>query len=424
MEINTNQNKKTSKIKKIIIALLFTAIGFQLGIYSTQNSQIIADLAKEEVVFLGKLTGKYSSPGKGILANDVNFNLFWEVWDRLKEDYVDREELSDKELFYGAIRGMVTAAGDPYTSYMDPKLTQDFENDLEGKFEGIGAEISIRKDILTIVAPLDDSPAQKAGVKAGDMIISIDGESTLGMTIDEAVRKIRGPKGEIVTLTIAREGLHELKDIEIIRNVIVLKSVKTEVLENNIFLIELSNFNGETKNAFEKAIKEILVKNPRGIILDLRNNPGGYLETSVDIASEWVNNGVIVSEQDNSGAKIDYTAKGRAKLADYPTVVLVNGGSASASEIVAGALKYHEKAIIVGEKTFGKGSVQALRSFSDGSSLKVTIAKWLTPDGISIKDNGIEPDIEIEYTLEDFEADRDPQMEKAIEILEGEESEN
>lgn len=417
MENSSNQENKPSRIKKIVLVILFIAIGFQLGIYSTQNSRIIAELAKKEVVYLGKLTGKYSSPEKGVLAKDIHFSLFWEVWDKLKKDYVDGEKLSDKELFYGAIKGMVGAAGDPYTSYMDPKLTQDFENDLEGKFEGIGAEIGIRKEILTIIAPLEDSPAQKAGLKAGDMVISINGESTAGMNIDEAVKKIRGPKGEKVILTIAREGLYELKDIEIIRDTIIIKSVKTKSLEDDIMLIELFNFNDETKEAFNKAINETLTMNPAGIILDLRNNPGGYLETSIEIASEWVKEGIVVSELDNKGEKIDYEAKGRSAFKNYPTVVLVNGGSASASEIVAGALKYHNKAVIVGEKTFGKGSVQALRSFSDGSSLKVTIAKWLTPDGVSINDEGIEPDIEVEYSWEDFEAGNDPQMEKAIEIL-------
>ncbi len=421
MEININTEEKSSKtkkiVKKILIVVILLALGFQLGIYTTQNSRILADLAKEEVVYLGKLTGKYSSPQKDLLAQDIDFRLFWEVWDELKQDYVDSEELSDKELFYGAIKGMVAAAGDPYTSYMDPKISQDFEDDLKGKFEGIGAEISIKNDILTIVAPLDDSPAKKAGLKAGDYIISIDGESTAGITIDEAVNKIRGPKGEPVTLTIARDGLNELKDIKIIRDVIIVKSVKTKLREDNIFIIEISNFNGDTEALFNQAVLEVLSKNPKGIIVDLRNNPGGYLDTSIELASEWIEDGIVVSEVDSGGNKTDYEARGRARLKDYPTVLLVNEGSASASEILSGALKYYKKATVVGKKTFGKGSVQALKSFSDGSSLKVTIAKWLTPDGVSINDNGIEPDIDIDYTLDDFEAGVDPQIDKAVEIL-------
>lgn len=415
MEKQKSKFKKTTK--NLVWILVFILFGFQIGIYSAQKNEVVKDLAKDEVVYLGKLTGKYSEANKDILTQDVDFKLFWEVWDELKKEYVDSGELNDKELFYGAIRGMVAAAGDPYTTYMDPKITQEFNDDLEGKFEGIGAEISIKDDVLTVVSPLEGSPAENAGLKAGDKIISIDDETTTGLSIDEAVKKIRGPKGEKVTLKIAREGLDEFKNIEIIRDVIVIKSIKTEYRDDGIFVVEILNFNGDTMELFDKAIREILAKNPKGIILDLRNNPGGLLDTSIEIASEWIEDGVVVSEADSQGEKSDFYARGRARLKDYKTVVLVNEGSASASEIVAGALKSHNKAIIIGKTTFGKGSVQTLSDFSDGSSLKVTIAKWLTPDGISISEEGISPDEEVDYTLEDYEADIDPQMDRAVEII-------
>jgi len=414
-----------------VLVLILMVVCFGSGMYITQKSEIVKELAKKEVVYLGKLTGKYSQAKQGVLIQDVDFSLFWDVWDTIKRDYVDRDKINEKEMFYGAIRGMVSALGDPYTVFMDPKMAQDFENDLAGTFEGIGAEIGIRDEILTIIAPLEGTPAEKAGLRAGDKVYAIDGESTAGITIDEAVNKIRGPKDSQVTLTIFQNGLDGVQDIVITRGVIVIKSIESEVKtvkndndspdsgqkDEDIYIIRISNFNDDTLSLFNKVVGDILIEDPDGVILDLRNNPGGYLDTAIELASEWIEEGIIVAEQFSETKKNEYLARGRARLKDYPTVVLVNQGSASASEIVAGALRDYEKATIVGKKTFGKGSVQSLKEFGDGSSAKITVAKWLTPNGSCINDEGIIPDVEVDYTLEDHEAGKDPQMDKALEIL-------
>jgi len=415
-----NQKKKSKIFKQIaitILVLILVIISFGAGMYITQRNEVVKELASQEVVFLGNVLGKYSLAPEGKLTQDVNFDLFWEVWDILKKEYVDCNKLNEKEMFYGALHGLVASLGDPYTVFMNPKIAQEFENDLAGTFEGIGAEIGIRNDILTIIAPLDGMPAEKAGLRAGDRVYAINGESTAGITIDEAVNKIRGPKGTQVTLTISRDGLEKAEDITITRNVIVVKSVRTELRDDNIFVVKITNFNDDTRDLFNKAVQEIITQDPAGIILDLRNNPGGYLDTAIEVASEWIEDGVVVTEKFNEEKKNDYLARGRARLKDYRTVVLVNQGSASASEIVAGALQDYNKAIIVGKQTFGKGSVQTLEELRDGSSVKITVARWLTPDGNCISEKGITPDEEVDLTIEDYNNNKDPQMEKAIEIL-------
>ena len=428
--VENRRNKWLKRIALAVLILILMAASFGGGLYISQKSEVLKKLAEKEVVYLGNLIGKYGGGRDDIFKQDVNFNLFWEVWDTLEKEYVDKDKLNDKEMFYGALNGLVASLGDPYTVFMDPKLSREFADDLSGIFEGIGAEIGIRKEVLTIIAPLEGTPAAKAGLVSGDKIYAINGESSAGMTIDEAVSKIRGPKGTDVTLTVFKEGSDAAKDVVITRGVIIVKSIKTEMVssagvgesqeekkDNDIFVLKISNFNNDTLDLFNKAVGEILAKNPKGIILDLRNNPGGYLDTAIELASEWGDNGVIVTEKFSEEKKNEYLSRGRARLKDYPTVVLVNGGSASASEILAGALRDYKKATIVGEQTFGKGSVQTLREFGDGSSIKITVAKWLTPNDDSINDAGIKPDIEIEMTPEDYEEDKDPQMDKAIEIL-------
>jgi len=264
---------------------------------------------------------------------------------------------------------------------------------------------------------LPETPADKAGIKSGDKIYEINGESTMGISVDEAVSKIRGPKGSEVILTIFRDDFNEPQEITITRDTIEINSVKTELLEHNILLISLSSFSDDTLNLFNLAVKEAEDKKVAGIILDLRNNPGGYLDTAVEVASEWVESGPVVIEKFDEDNEENYLARGIARLSNYETVVLVNGGSASASEIVAGALQDYSLGTIVGTQTFGKGSVQTLNPFSDGSALKVTVAKWLTPQGSYITDIGITPDEVLEYSLEDFENEIDPQLNKAISII-------
>lgn len=419
--INENEPKKKiwKKISIGFIVLILLAASFGAGGYFSQKNEVLKGLAKKEVVYLGKLTGKYSSAGSGKLSQDVDFDLYWKVWDLLHEEYVDRDKLNEKELFYGSLKGLVAAAGDPYTVFMDPKIFEEFSNDLAGTFEGIGAEIGLKDEIITIVAPLPEMPAEKAGLKAGDKIYSIDSLSTAGMSVDEAVAKIRGEKGTEVTLSIFREGFSETKDYKLKRDKIVVKSVRTEAREDGIFVIRVSNFNDDTEGLFNEAVTSALSKNPKGVILDLRNNPGGYLETAIEMASEWVEDGVVVTEKFSEEKKNEYLSRGRARLKDFPAVALVNQGSASASEIVSGALQDTGEAIVIGKQTFGKGSVQTLEDLPDGSSVKITVAKWLTPKGNNITEKGITPDVLIDLTPEDFDKGKDPQMDMAVSILTG-----
>ncbi len=397
--------------------LVLMLLAFSAGLYVSGKNEAIDAVAKKEQEYLGKVLGTYSQ-ARPELSKDIDFKLFWETWDELKNSYIDGESLEDKKLFYGALKGMVAATGDPYTVFMEPVVAQEFDNDLAGTFEGIGAEIGMKNDMITVVAPLPDMPAEKAGVMAGDKILAIDATSTVGMSVDQAVSRIRGTKGTEVTLNIFRKGVEKPFDIKITRGTIIVKSVKTEKLDDDIALIQVTNFNNDTEALFAEAVRETVASNPKGIVLDLRNNPGGYLETAIEMASEWIEDGVIVTEKFADESKnIEHLARGRARLSKIPTVVLVNQGSASASEIVSGALQDTGKAIILGEKTFGKGSVQTVSKLEDGSSIKLTIAKWLTPKGRSINELGIEPDLTIGLSNDDYQNDRDPQKDAAIELI-------
>ncbi len=399
---------KTFRPVWLIFSLFAVGLAFAAGLHWNDDR---FQTASTDAVFQGKLNNK---PGAITRGNDIDFALFWNVWDTLKKEYVDSGVLTDKKLFYGALRGLVASTGDPYTVFMNPEEATDFEEDLSGTFEGIGAEIGIRNNDLIIIAPLEDMPAMKAGVRAGDRIYAIDGKTAVNLSVEEAVKKIRGAKGTTVTLTLVREKVDKPIEVAIKRDTVVVKSVKTTWNEKDkVFIIKVYNFNNDTKELFNQAVAEALTKKPAGLILDLRNNPGGYLDTAVAMASKWVNKGTIVSEQFGNGEKIDHDALGSSPLADMPTAILVNQGSASASEIVAGALKDYGKAVLIGEKTFGKGSVQILRQLEDGSVVKVTTAKWLTPKGSSIHEKGIQPDIVVERTTEDREKEKDPQYERA-----------
>jgi len=403
----------------LVILLLFVAIaiGFWVGVIYNGKAQIVRRLSDPEIVFLGKISGLYNSDTGGRLTHDLDFNLFWQTWDMVKTGYVDHDQLTDKQMFYGALRGLVSSTKDPYTIFMDPEDAKMFNEDLAGSFSGIGAEVGLRNDVITIIAPLADTPAERAGLRAGDKVYAIDQQSTAGLTVDEAVKKIRGPQGTEVTLTIGR-GDAKLQDITIVRDVIIVKSLDYSYNpEDGLFTITINNFNADTETLFAEAVADIKVKNPKGLIVDLRNNPGGYLDSAVTIASYWIESGVIVSEQSATEPPRQQMAHGLAPLANLPTVVLINQGSASASEIVAGALMDYGQAKTIGKTTFGKGSVQMVNDLPDGSMIKITTAKWLTPSGVSINDKGITPDIEVDFTEEDFNANRDPQMEKAKEFL-------
>jgi carboxyl-terminal processing protease len=396
-------------------ALVVIVIAFLGGFYIGKAEREITVVNKKgEPIVSGEVEIR-ASDVKEHLGKDVDFDLFLSVWDHLRDRYVD-QPVSETKLLYGALAGLVASLDDPYSVFLEPKISEEFAESLNGRFEGIGAEIALKNEILTVVAPLDGSPAEASGLLAQDRILEIDKISTKGMRLDEAVNRIRGEKGTTVVLRVHRKDEEELRDIPIIRDTIKVQSVTWEMKDDAIAYIHMRNFNTDTTSRFRQIQKDVLVKNPNAIIFDLRNNSGGFLQTAIDVASAWIDDKPIVRERSVAGIKT-YSATLRPLLKDISTVVLVNGGSASASEIVTGSLQDYGLAYIIGEQTFGKGSVQVLEDLSDGSSLKFTIARWLTPNDRSIDEEGITPDEIIELTEEDFNNDADPQLDRALEYL-------
>lgn len=413
----SEKSKKILKnIFKTLVVLIIAAIIFFSGTYLALYNTTFNQISQKESLYLGALTGKYKKVD-GQWARNIDFDYYWEVWDILKDTYVDKDKITDKELFYGSLKGLVSSLNDPYSEFMNPVENEEFNNDMSGTFDGIGAELGIRDNILTIISPIDGSPAQKAGIMAGDKILEIDGESTQNMNINEAVSKIKGEKGTEVVLSIFRDGFEDIKKIPIIRDTIIIKSVSYKELDDDIFLISIDSFNNDTKELLLEAINKINEIKPKGVIIDLRNNPGGYLDTAVNVLGEWINGKVAVIERFGDGKTMEYKANGNNGLENYKTVILINNGSASASEIVAGALHDYDKAIIIGEQSYGKGSVQMVEDLSDGSAIRITVAEWITPYGQSINKTGIKPDIEVELTYEDYFNNRDPQLDKAKEYF-------
>ncbi|MDP3883220.1 MAG: S41 family peptidase [Candidatus Staskawiczbacteria bacterium] len=349
----------------------------------------------------------------------IDFSLFWDAYNKLQDNFIDPTKIDNQKIIYGAIEGMAKSLDDPYTDFFNPEQAHRFQQDLSGSFEGIGVEIGIKKDLLTVIAPLEGTPGQRAGLKAGDIILKIDGKDSTNITTDDAVNLIRGAKGTDVTLTIAREGWTSSKDIKITRGTITIPPLKWELKNGNIAYIQIFQFDESLSPDFNVAAREILQSPARKIILDLRNNPGGYLEVAQTIAGWFLQNGQTVTIEDlgaNKEQKI-YKAEGNASLSGYPVVVLINEGSASASEILAGALRDNMGVQLIGVKSFGKGSVQEVINLRGGSFLKITIAKWLTPNGNSISEVGLEPDIKVDITEQDIEEEKDPQLDKALEII-------
>ena len=394
---------------QLLVLALFTSAAFAIGYDIGFERGVVSVVPEGE----GQVLGQGEIPAG--LSEDVNFALFWDVWDFVKSRYVD-QPVSEKDLFYGSMAGLVAGLDDAYSVFFDPEANEAFQSELEGSFEGIGAEIGIKDGQLQVIAPLPGSPAEVAGIQAGDKIYYIDGVETFEMTVEEAVRLIRGEGGTTVTLSVAHNGAESLEEITITRATITIDSVKFTMRDDGIAVIDIYFFNGDTTELFNDAVQQIAMSDAKGIILDLRNDPGGYLNAAIDVASAWIDNDVVVSEHVQDEVTPFYTTQ-ISLLEGIPTVVLVNGGSASASEIVAGALQDYELATIVGEQTYGKGSVQDYREFPDGSAVKLTIAKWFTPAGRSIDKEGITPDELIEFTKEQYEAGLDPQLSRAVEIL-------
>ena len=326
-----------------------------------------------------------------------SLRLFNEILDMIEKNYV--EEVDTKEIIDGAIKGMVKSL-DPHSEYMSKQTYEDLQVGTKGEFGGLGIEITMRDDILTVVSPIEDTPAFVAGIKAGDQIIGIDGKTTKGLTIMDAVHKLRGKKGTTVTITVMREDFDKPKDFEIVRDIIKIKSVKYKIYPDKIGYIKLSNFQETTLKELNTTFKEMTEKEPQiqGLVLDLRNNPGGLLDQSVDVADVFLKSGIIVSSKGRTkGTEKIYEAKDDGTEPENPIVILINGGTASASEIVSGALHDNGRAVLLGTQTFGKGSVQILRPLKDGSALKLTIARYYTPKGRSIQATGIAPDIPVEF---------------------------
>jgi len=359
---------------------------------------------------------------------EIDLSLFWQVWDRLHKEYLRRDGLDPKTLLYGAISGLTGSLGDPYTAFLNPEENAAVKDGLNGQYEGIGAELGMRDDQLVIIAPLEGSPAVAAGVAAGDRILKIEGTGTTGTTLSEAVAKIRGEAGTTVTLTLSRgDSGSESFDKVITRGRITLESVQWRLLAEegapDVAYIRVSRFGERTIGEWRAAVDEIIAaptKPLRGIILDLRNNPGGLLSAAVQIASDFIDRGVIVIEEFSDGRRQNFRSTGSGRLFSVPVVVLLNQGSASASEILAAALSYHCDTPIVGEKSFGKGTVQDAQDLPDGSGVHITVARWLNPQGECIDGVGLNPNFEITVSEEDREQEVDSQLKKAIELLDGE----
>lgn len=405
--------KKTSSIVCIIILSLFIAgsiflSGFKLG----------SDFYAPFNFIEGFKNAKIQNLQQGAPKN-IDFSIFWNTWNYLKEYYVKTSSLDDQKMLYGAITGLVNSLEDPYTVFFTPEDAQKFTEDVSGNFSGIGIEIGMKNKTITVIAPIEGTPAFKSGLRAGDSIVAIDGESTEGLILDEAVKKIRGEKGTSIKLTIMRDSFTEPKDFTITRDIINVPAVKLSFLDNNIAYLQLLNFNENASAEFYQAVNQIVNKKSPSLILDLRNNPGGYLDASVNIASYFLKkDDVVLREKDNTNReKLYYASDKKISLAGIPTVILTNEGTASAAEILAGALRDNLNLKIIGEKSFGKGSVQTLLPLTDGSMIKITIAEWFTPNGTAINEKGLEPDISVKLTEDDWNSNKDPQLDKAKEII-------
>ncbi len=416
-------------LRNIILGLSIFIIGFGIGINAPSFGIIKTLPLSSEIV--NKISSK---PGQ------VDFSLFWDVWERLNRFYIDKKALDPQKMVYGAISGMVNSLGDPYTVFLPPEQNKEAKDDLSGKLEGIGVQLGIKDKKIIVIAPLKDTPAEKAGLQSSDWIIKVDGKETADWTLPEAVSKIRGPKGSKVTLTVIHKDASQSADITVIRDSIKVASVEWRIKKfrvesrefreikeecsdcEKVIYLKLSRFGDQTTDEWNKAIEEIVQaieqsnnRAMKGLIFDLRNNPGGYLSGSVFIASEFLSDGTVVIQETADSKRQTFDVNRKAKLLNIPMVVLINKGTASAGEIVAGVLQEKGKAKLVGEATFGKGSIQEAQDLPQGTGIHITTSKWLLPSGKWINGSGVAPDVKIENDV--AKPDIDLQLEKAIEIL-------
>jgi carboxyl-terminal processing protease len=402
-------------VRKFFTTFLIIAVSFASGFLVSANGYKAALVAPGKVTITRELP-----PGK----ENLDFSLFWRVWDTLEASYYDKDKLSSRDMVYGAIKGMVSSVGDPYTVFLPPTENKVVQEDLSGTFEGVGIQIGFKGTRLTVVAPLPDSPAQEAGIRAGDFIVGIKDEikgidmGTNNITLPEAVEAIRGTAGSKVTLLLIRDDNPEPIEVEVVRRSIEVPSVTVDYVGNgDIAHIRLLKFSGETDAEWTKAVSDILSKgNVKGVLLDVRNNPGGYLQASVDVASEFLKAGqTVVIEELADGQRNEFKVERIGKLQNMPVIVLINQGSASASEILAGALRDDGGVTLVGETTFGKGTIQEPRQINGGSGLHITTARWLTPSGYWVNEKGLEPDNVVE---DNIDTNEDEQLNEAMKLLE------
>ncbi|MFZ6034809.1 MAG: S41 family peptidase [Patescibacteria group bacterium] len=397
--MKSNNSRLTNLILVVAASITIFGIGYKAGEYKTR--------------------GSFTAPSTSTDLRKLDFNLFWETLDEVESKFIDRNKIDSKKLYYGAIKGMVSSLEDPYTFFLTPEENKQSKDDLEGKFEGIGAQLGLSNGRIVIIAPLKGSPAEKAGARAGDFINKVDGKSTSNWTLTEAVSKIRGEKGSTVKMLLERK--QKEFELAIVRDQIIVESVETDYFKN-IVRIKVNQFGENTNIEWDKAVSEVENKfrngQVKGLILDVRDNPGGYLESSVYLASEFLKKGDLVVKQESTvSPSKNYYAQRTGRLVDLPVVVLINKGSASASEILAGALRDNKKAKLIGEKSFGKGSVQEAMDLSDNAGLHVTVAKWILPNGDWINGKGIEPAIKVENKIDEKNTitnETDAQLQRAI----------
>lgn len=420
------EKSKRWKIKGFgynLLAIILLAGVFYFGVAWGKHLSQAKVVDNDTTDFIQRLSNPREIFAKDPEANkpeEVSFDIFWNVWKRVNNNYVSQDVVGDIEKrVFGAVKGMVESLDDPYSVFLDPGESENFITELEGKFTGIGAELTIKDSVLTVVAPIDGMPAEKAGILAGDKILKVYDELTNNMTTDDAVKKIRGEKGTEVVLTVLHKQDKDTTEIKIIRDEIDIKSIAYEKKDNGIAYLRIKGFMDDTAEELDKVVSEMIADESKGLIVDVRSNPGGNLDVAVDIISKFVSRGeVILWEKDKDKQEKPYKSIGGGEFKELPVVVLIDGGSASASEILAGALRDINDSLLIGEKTFGKGSVQSFEKLPGGSSLKMTIAKWLTPSKQSIHEVGIEPTIKVELSLEDIQSENDKQLKRAIEELE------
>lgn len=399
--------QKISKAKYIIASVILLGSVFTAGVSLGYHKRPEID----KVLLGNKATA---------VATTADFSPFWKVWNTINEKYPGASKVTDQDKVYGAISGLVGSLKDPYSMFFSPDEAKSFQEEISGNFSGIGIEVGIKDKILTVIAPLKGTPAYNANIKSGDKILKIDKTSTMGLSMDKAIKLMRGDKGTTVTLSILREGSQDPMEIKIVRDTINIPTLDTELRPDGIFVIKLYSFTANSPDLFRDAMKQFVASKSDKLLLDLRSNPGGYLDAAVDMASWFLPEGKVVVTEDygTSQAAEIYRSKGYNIFNDkLKFAILIDGGSASASEILAGAMQDHGRAKLVGEQSFGKGSVQQVVQVTPDTILKITVAKWLTPNGQSISEKGLTPDYPVELTKADLDAKKDPQLDKAVELL-------